>query len=156
MTDAAKPGAPGKAKRKQGRPTGYTEKLGQEICARMAEGRSLRSVCSDEDMPGKQMVCRWLAKYPVFRDQYATLADVRALILFEDILDIADDGTKDRDGDGAVDYEHISRSRLRIDARKWFLSKLAPKKYADRVEPAKAEGDGDIRVTGGLPDADRG
>ena len=32
-----------------------------------------------------------------------------------------------------VNYENIQRSRLRVDTRKWIMSKLAPKKYGDKV-----------------------
>ena len=62
---------------------------------------------------------------------------------FETInLDIADDGSNDwverKNADGSttevVNGEHIQRSRVRIDARKWLLSKLAPKKYGDKLE----------------------
>jgi hypothetical protein len=57
----------------------------------------------------------------------------------EDIIEISDDGsrdyvaTSDEDGAHRVDHDHVSRSRLRVDSRKWLLSKLAPKKYGDRV-----------------------
>jgi hypothetical protein len=32
-----------------------------------------------------------------------------------------------------VNLEHIQRARLRIDVRKWYVSKLAPRKYVDRL-----------------------
>jgi hypothetical protein len=37
------------------------------------------------------------------------------------------DGTTEEHGD------MVDRSRLMIDARKWLASKLAPKKYGDKV-----------------------
>jgi hypothetical protein len=33
-----------------------------------------------------------------------------------------------------LDAEHVQRSKLRIDGRKWYLSKLAQKKYGYRLE----------------------
>ena len=39
-----------------------------------------------------------------------------------------------------VDQEHIGRSRLRIDTRKWAASKLAPKKYGDKLDLNHAGG----------------
>jgi hypothetical protein len=57
--------------------------------------------------------------------------------MFDELLKIADDGRNDwyeREGVRCVDHEHISRSKLRIDARKWYLSKLAPKRYGDWLE----------------------
>jgi hypothetical protein len=32
--------------------------------------------------------------------------------------------------------EHVQRSRLRVDTRKWFASKVAPKIYGDKIETA--------------------
>jgi hypothetical protein len=32
--------------------------------------------------------------------------------------------------------EHIQRSRVRIDTRKWLLSKMLPKVYGDKTEVA--------------------
>jgi hypothetical protein len=54
------------------------------------------------------------------------------------LLEIADDGTKDfkldSHGNLIADHEHINRSRLRVDTRKWYLSKLAPKRYGEKVD----------------------
>ena len=46
-------------------------------------------------------------------------------------VDIADDTSKDNGFAGSV---AVARSRLRIDARKWLASKLAPKKYGDKID----------------------
>ena len=34
----------------------------------------------------------------------------------------------------ALDPVAVQRNKLRVDARKWVLSKLAPKKYGDKLE----------------------
>lgn len=72
---------------------------------------------------------------------YARARELQGELLAEQILPISDDGSADmvtryrEDGSEyqAVDQEHINRSRLRVDARKWLASKLAPKKYGDRT-----------------------
>lgn len=119
------------------RPTIYTPELGLEFCERLI-GRSLRSVCSDADMPDKATICRWMPKHPEFRDQYRACADFRADIMFEETLDIADDGTNDSQVDDKgrliVNYDVIQRSKLRVDARQWFLSRLIPKKYGAKTD----------------------
>src|SRR5260370_2842775 len=73
-----------------------------------------------------------------FRDQYARAREEQADKLFREIIEIADDASGDyvttSDGKTIVDHEHIQRSRLRVDARKWAAARLAPKKYGDRVE----------------------
>jgi len=35
---------------------------------------------------------------------------------------------------GAIDSAAVQKQRLQIDTRKWLLSKLAPKKYGDKIE----------------------
>lgn len=56
------------AKPKMGRPTLFTDELALEICERIANGRSLRSVCLDKDMPHMATVMRWLdAKQRILR-----------------------------------------------------------------------------------------
>jgi hypothetical protein len=120
--------------------TPYSPKIAAEICTRIAEGESLRSVCKDEHMPHKATVCRWLALHEDFRTRYALAHDWQAELLAEEILEIADDASKDwklieRDGEvrWVLDQDNIQRARLRIDARKWMLARLAPKKYGDRI-----------------------
>lgn len=128
------------------RPTDYTPELGAEICRRIGEGRSLRKVCQDEDMPAKTTVMRWLCDRDKgsFRDQYALAREDQADVLFDEAIEIADDGSQDyttkQIGEGAdavsvevVDHEHIQRSKLRVDTRKWAAGRLAPKKYGERV-----------------------
>jgi len=126
-----------------GRPTDFTEEIAEKICLLLAEGESLRAVCRMEDMPDKSTVFRWINKNDTFRDQYARAKEQGALVWAEEIIEIADDGTNDYmekiDKDGnSVGYqlngEHVQRSRLRIDSRKWLLSKLIPKKYGDKVD----------------------
>lgn len=116
-----------------GRPSDYNEEIAAEICARLADGNSLRSICRDDHMPDKGTVFRWLAAHEAFRDQYTCAREAQADTLFDEMLDIADDAGKDV-VDGAVDQEHIQRTRLRIETRKWMAGKLRPKKYGDKVE----------------------
>ncbi len=91
-------------------------------------------------MPSKRTVLRWLASKDRegFCHQYARAREFQADLLAEQILEIADDGSNDTyvddEGNVRVDYDHIQRSRLRVDARKWLASKMAPKKYGDRIE----------------------
>lgn len=136
------PAGEGEDAPKQGRPTVYTPELAHALCERIAGGESLRTICSDPAMPGKTTVFRWLADKDRtdFRDHYARAREAQAEFLAEEILEIADETAGDyvqsMVGDEVVervDHEHIARSRLRVDARKWFAGKVAPKKYGDRI-----------------------
>lgn len=121
----------------------YSQDTADTICARIAGGESLRAICEGEGMPDKATVFRWLADdaNTAFRDQYARAREMQADTLFDDILEISDDARNDwmeRNGDDAEGYElkgeHIQRSRLRVDARKWMAGKLRPKVYGDKVD----------------------
>lgn len=114
----------------------YTQEMADAICERLSEGESLRAICRDEDMPNKATVFRWLAANSAFSDQYACAREAQADEMFDDLLQIADDGGNDtyETEDGSrTNTDVIARSKLRVDARKWMLSKMAPKKYGDKV-----------------------
>ena len=132
-----------------GRPTLYSPELIAELCARISEGRSLRSICKDEDMPGLTAVFRWLGEKEDFQQQYARAREAAADALVEEILDISDDGTNDwmekhgKDSAGWIENgEAIGRSKLRVDARKWIASKLKPKKYGEKLTSEVTGADG--------------
>jgi len=121
----------------------FSQDLFDLICERIAEGESLRSICADEDMPSTTAVKKWLIKDDggALVAQYTRAREMQADTLFEDILDISDNARNDwmeREGEGSAGYalngEHIQRSRLRVDARKWMAGKLRPKVYGDKVD----------------------
>lgn len=119
----------------------YTPELGDKICARLADGESLRTVCKDEGMPCKSTVFNWLRTIPEFRANYGVAKVECADAYIEEVIDIADDGSNDwmlSNKPNSTGYvmngEHIQRSRVRIDTRKWIASKMNPKKYGEKVE----------------------
>ena len=125
-----------------GRPSSYTLQLVDEICAKLAEGNSMRSVCREKDMPSMATVFRWLREKPEFQEQYARAKEESADALFDEIQDIADDGSNDwmerldKEGENngwQLNGEHVQRSKLRVDTRKWMMAKMKPKKYGDKT-----------------------
>lgn len=132
-----------------GRLTIFTQELADLICERLAEGQSLRTVCRADDMPAMSSVFRWLRLDEKFSEQYARAKENAADAVFEEMMDIADDGTNDwmerLDKDQKpigwmLNGEHVQRSKLRIDTRKWQLSKMKPKKYGDSIAVTGKDG----------------
>jgi hypothetical protein len=125
------------------RPTLFSDELAATILERIADGESLRAICTDDAMPARSSVFKWLSENKTFSDQYARARDEQADALFDEILEIADDGRndwmerKDKD-DQSIGWrengESMRRSQLRVDARKWMASKLQPKKYGDKID----------------------
>jgi hypothetical protein len=107
----------------RGRPSIFSEELATRICERLAAGETLRAICRDEDMPPESTVRRWaLDDFNGFAAQYARARETGYQGLADDLIAIADDHL----GDPA-------RDRLRVDTRKWLLSKALPKIYGDKL-----------------------
>lgn len=117
-----------------GRPSDFTPEIANEICELISEGRSLRMICEGEGFPHRSTVQRWLATNEAFRAQYAHAREQQAEYYAEKIVDDALVAT-----DAAI-------GRLRMDALKWAASKLAPKKYGDKIAHVGGdEGDAPIK-----------
>nr|DAS57165.1 MAG TPA: Sf6 terminase small subunit gp1, octamer, DNA-binding, CAPS buffer.65A [Caudoviricetes sp.] len=130
---------PKKTPKKNGRPSKYTNKLADKICQMIAQGQSVRSICAKKDMISMQTFFRWLRENDKFREQYARACEERSYMHAEDIIEIADNASNDYmeklEGDGYIfNSENVQRSRLRIDTRKWLMSKLNPKVYGDKLD----------------------
>lgn len=126
---------------KLGRPSIFTQELADKVCERIAEGYSMRTVCAPEGMPSISTLFKWIREIPGFTQQYARATEERTEAMSEDILDIADDGSNDlmtiQKGNQSYEIENkevTNRSRLRVDTRKWLMSKMKPKKYGDKVD----------------------
>ena len=144
----------------QGRPSIYSDDLSAVMCIRISEGESVNSICRDEDMPSKATFFSWLNTNKSFLDNYTRAKQLGAEAIAEDMFEIADDGTNDwmekldKDGKASsyqLNGEHVQRSKLRVDTRKWYLSKILPKKYGDKIN---VEGNLNHRDATGMSDAE--
>ena len=130
-----------------GRPTAYSPEVAEAVCARVAEGASMLDLWRDPELPSGRSLYTWLDRHEDFRRMYLAACELRAERLAEEILAIADDDAGDfiPAADGAAlapNLQAIRRARLRIDARKWRVARLAPKKYgAAEAAPAKSHED---------------
>lgn len=132
-----------------GRPSDYSEIIADEICEQLASGRSLVQICADPDFPSHAAVYRWLEANEAFRDRYARARDRQAELYAAEIITLADTPVEARkvvikpDGTEEITIgDAVDRTRLQIDARKWYASKLAPKKYGDKVQQEVTGADG--------------
>ena len=127
------------------RPSSYDKKTAKKICLRIASGESLREICRDKDMRAISTVMLWVANDKEgFSEQYAKACEARLYFHAEELIDIADNATNDwmerndPNNEGwRANGEAVNRSRLRVDTRKWILSKLLPK-YKDKPEEQNA------------------
>lgn len=110
-----------KPKKKQGRPTKFTQELADLICERMANGETLRSICRDIGFLPSTVIM-WTNSNKAFFEQYTQARQKQADSYADMILD------------EAFNSHDAQIGRLRVDALKWVASKLAPKRYGDKVE----------------------
>ena len=138
--------------KKNGRPTAMTEKVLDEIVSRLAGGESVAKICRENHMPDRRNFFRFLDRNDDFLRRYMRAKQIGLEALADDILDIADDTSLDAFEcrvlgpivDGKQTYttkvvrnsENIKLARLRINARKWLVGKLALKKHSYEVYPS--------------------
>lgn len=110
-----------KAKKKHGRPSIWSQELADQICERISNGETLRAVCRDIKI-APSTVIEWTWKNKEFFEQYTRARQKQADAYADMILD------------EAFNSHDAQIGRLRVDALKWVASKLAPKRYGDKVE----------------------
>lgn len=124
----------------------------------VVNGKSLRTVLKMDSMPDITTFYIWIEKDEEKSKQYARAIKMRADLLFDEMLDIADDSSNDfidQDlGDGLItqkfDHEHVQRSKLRVDTRKWVIERMNAKKYNDKyieLEDKASDSSNKIEVT---------
>ncbi len=124
----------------KGRPSTYTPEIAALICERLAAGESLRAICRVAGMPPESTVRGWVIdNVQGFGAQYARARDIGLDALAEEALAIADtpvEGVRREESDEGykeVREDMLGHRKLQVDTRKWYLSKLAPKKYGDKT-----------------------
>lgn len=123
------------AKKKTGRPEIYTQDLADILCARIAEGVSVRTVCAMEDMPCTSTFFKWIRENKEFLQQYVQAKEASVDAQHEILEDIGDEAIgKAQVVDARASNAVVSAYKLKADNLKWLMSKMKPKKYGDKVD----------------------
>ena len=105
-----------------GRPTSYTEELGDLICEGVSRKTPLARLCDEDNkLPNPRTVYRWLRTNKGFCQNYTRAKEDQADYLVEEALTIADDASIEP-----------ADKRIRVDTRKWIASRFNAKKYGDK------------------------
>lgn len=105
----------------------YSLELAQAVCRRMLDRnsfgmpRSIREISTDPDMPKERTIYDWLRAHEDFARLYAHAREDQAHMCAAQIVEIVD-----------VEEDPV-RARVRMDARKWYASKLNAKHYGDKI-----------------------
>ena len=123
--------------KKRGRKTppedGYNEEIHQTIIERLMQGRSLLSICRDEDVPSHATVLRWRKKYPDFDEAIPRAREEGTHALADQCLEIADNS----------DLDPQDR-RVKIDTRLRLIGKWNARNYGDKQQ---VEHTGSVNIT---------
>lgn len=127
------------------------------LCTLLETGMSLTKACSIVPAsPTSSQILDWIVAEPALAEQYALAREAGYKIIADEILAIADEnyttveedvldesGSPVMNAEGhrlqrsikvPLSNEGIARNRLRIDSRKWMLSKMLPKVYGDKLQ----------------------
>lgn len=120
-------------KNKGGRPTKCTQQVADELCAKLADGQSLRSVCADESMPEKSTVLLWVVNGREidgtgrqFSDQYRVAREAAGYSHADEALDM-----RSMVYSGEIEP---SAAKVILDALKWGAERMAPKAHNPKQE----------------------
>lgn len=139
---------------KLGRPTTYTPELGDIVCEGIASGKPLVKICESDSLPEPRSIYRWLRENEDFRHNYEMAKDDMADYMADESIDISDNQASQAvlvddvplvlDGKPvmSVSAASVAHAKLRIETRKWYASKLKPKKYGDKIQQEVTGADG--------------
>lgn len=102
------------------RPSSRTKEVIDKICLRLANGETLKKICSDSGMPDFATVWRWEQEDEEFCKLSSRARDIGTHHMADDCLTIADDPLVDP-----------ADKRIRIDTRIRLIGKWNAKKYGD-------------------------
>lgn len=112
-------------KNKVGRPSEYMPEVGDDICMLIASGESVLKISERPGMPAQSTIYKWLSEQNEFSEKYRRAREAQADYFADEMIGIADDCLPDA--------TEVAKAKLRIDARKWYVTKVAPRKYGDKV-----------------------
>jgi hypothetical protein len=131
----------------------FTAEFGESICELIADGKSIRFVANLLQIP-ESNIRFWIKKYPDFAAQYAQAREDRANGWAEEFIEIAD--SIELTEDAADNRAAIELAKLRLDARKWVVSRILSKVYGEKVTHS---GDADnpigLQIVSSIPRPDR-
>lgn len=117
-----------------------TPEVEEAILERLADGELLKDICKTDGMPSRMTVWKWTQEDKAFADLYARARESGLELMADEIIEISDDARNDwmeknadDDAGWLANGENTRRSALRVDSRKWLLSRLVAK-YGDKIQ----------------------
>ena len=139
------------SKSKKAHPAGglgiYSDGLAAALCERMCNGEAPTEICKDPKMPSFPTIMKWRfsedPKYDSFKVMYDEAQKIMWFYHADQMLAVSDDSRNDyidrynkftEETERVLDPENVQRSRLRVETRKFLLSKMLPKIFGEKME----------------------
>jgi len=105
------------------------EQVFSEILNQLVNGKNIAEILkSDNKYPSPTEFFKWLIKYPQFKDLYVHAREVKAHALFDELLIVASGGK------GKDSITKVQRDRLKADTIKFYIAKILPKVYGEKID----------------------
>jgi hypothetical protein len=116
----------------------FNQEKADEVCRLLEEGKSLRAASLECNI-SPNTILDWKRNDELFAVQYTRAREIGYQLLADEIIEISDEKEIEAKYQGEeikldLSANSISRNRLRVDTRKWMLSKMLPKVYGDKLE----------------------
>ena len=137
----------------------FNQETADKVCERLAAGESLNAICKEDGFPAESTVRRWaMLDVEGFAANYTRARELQAHYLADQIITISDTTLEGEEttikADGSRETkigDMLGHRKLQVDSRKWYLSKVLPKVYGDKMETTHK---GSVGVTMQATDAD--
>jgi len=98
----------------------------------MRSGLSAFKACEAASVPHSTFL-EWIRDDEELANSYARAREDLIERIANEVLELSD-ADVGLQPDGKKDWAAVQKHKLQVDTRKWLLSKLAPKKYGDKLE----------------------
>lgn len=115
---------------KQGSPE--RAKLADAVLANMETGMSCWKACEKAGVKNSTFML-WVSQDSALAENYARARENYVERIAQEVMELSDVDVGETP-DGRKDWAAVQKHKLQVDTRKWLLSKLAPKKYGEKIE----------------------
>ena len=124
-----------------------TKAVMQRVADRLAVGKSLRSICDEDDsLPSWETVLRGVQRDDELYDIYSKARAIGAEFLMDEMFDLARKPLDDVER--SLANAEVQRRRLHVDTLKWVFARMRPWDVRHRKEDVDTGG-GVIQLTWG-------
>jgi phenylpyruvate tautomerase PptA (4-oxalocrotonate tautomerase family) len=115
----------------------YTEEEKKHLAYKVVDGMqtngiSTHKACEAADLPITTFM-RWVQQDKTLQEHYAQARQALIERIAAEVMEIADAPPEREPLTGKIDAASVRKQQLQVDTRKWLLSKLAPKRYGEKV-----------------------